>query len=97
MLRRWQIRRMLGSPRPAHHIDSTHIGLNNPENHQKTSRTDSLETSIDKRPMEEDRKGREVVCATRTGRREPEQWRGSPLGMAEPPKSGLQGWRGRTP
>ena len=44
---------MLGSPRPADHLDSTHTCLNNPENHQKTSRTDSPEPSIDKRPMEE--------------------------------------------
>ena len=34
---------MLGSPRPADHLDSTHICLNNPENHQNTSRTDSPE------------------------------------------------------
>ena len=58
MLReRWQRRRMLGSPCPADHLDSTHICLNNPKNCQKTRRTDSLEPSIDKRPMEEGRKG----------------------------------------
>ena len=61
---------MLGPPRPAHGLDSTHICLNNPENHQKTSRTDSLEPSIDKRPTKEGRKGGEAVCATQTGRRE---------------------------
>ena len=31
---------------------------------------DSPEPSIDKRPMEEGRKGGEAVCATQTGRRE---------------------------
>ena len=72
---------MLGSPRPADRLDSTHICLNSPENHQKTSRTDSLESSIDKRPTEEGRKGREAVRTTQTGRREPGWWRrmlGSP-------------------
>ena len=67
---------MLGSPRPADHLDSNHTCLNNPENCQKTSRMDSPEPSIDKRPTEEGRKGDEAVCATRTGRREP-GWRGS--------------------
>ena len=47
---RWQCRRTLGSPPPVDHLDSTYTSLNNPENHQKTSRTDSLEPSIDKRP-----------------------------------------------
>ena len=42
---------MLGSPLPADHLDSTHICLNNPENCQKTSRTDSPEPSIDKGPQ----------------------------------------------
>ena len=46
---------------------------------------------------EEGRKGREAVGTTRTGRRELGQWRGSPLGKAEPLKSGLQKQRGRTP
>ena len=84
----------MGSPRPADHLDSTHICLNNPENGQKTTRTDSPEPSVDKRPTEEGRKGREAVRATRTGRREPGRWRGSPPGKEEPPKSGLQKWRG---
>ena len=57
---------------------------------------DSLEPSIDKRPMEEGRKGREAVCNTGTGGREPGQWRSSPPGKAEPPsltcKSGGAGW-----
>ena len=83
--RKWWRRRTLGSPHPADHLDSTHICLNNPENHQKTSRMDSLEPSIDKRPTKEGRKGREAVCATQTGRRELGQWRGSPPGKTEPP------------
>ena len=62
---------MLGSPCPADRLDSTHTCLNNPQNHQKTSRTDSPGPSIDKRPTEEGRKGREVVRTPRTGRREP--------------------------
>ena len=62
---------MLGSPRPADHLDSTHTCLNNPENHQKTGRKDSPEPSIDKRPTEESKKGAEVVRATWTGGREP--------------------------
>ena len=69
--RRQGCRRMLGSPRPADRLDYTHIGLNNPENHEKTSRKDSPEPSVDKRPTEEGRKGREAVCATWTGGREP--------------------------
>ena len=52
-LGRWRHRRMLGSPHPADHLDSTHICINNPENWQKTSRTDTPEPSVDKRPMEE--------------------------------------------
>ena len=51
---------------------------------------DSPETSIDKRTMEEGRKGGEVVRATLTGGRETRQWRGSPPGKAEAPKPGLQ-------
>ena len=66
---------MLGSLRPADHLDSTYTCLNNPENHQKTSRTDSQEPSVDKRPTEEGRKGGEAVPTTRTGGREP-GWRG---------------------
>ena len=46
---------------------------------------DSLEQSINKRPTEEDKKGREAVCATWTGGRELGLWRGSPPGKAEPP------------
>ena len=47
---------MLGSLCPDR-LDSTNICLNSPENHQKTSRTDSPEPSVDKRPTEEGRKG----------------------------------------
>ena len=46
---------------------------------------DSLEPSVDKRPTEEGRKGREAVRATHTGGTEPRRWRGSPPGKAEPP------------
>ena len=75
---------MLGAPRPADHlIDLIHICINNPENRQKTSRMDSPEPSVDKRPTEEGRKGREVVHATWTGGREPGPWRGSPPGKVE--------------
>ena len=56
----------------------------------------SLEPSIDKRPTEQDRKGREAVHATRTGGREQGQWRVSPPGKGEPPKSGLKKQRGWT-
>ena len=74
---------MLGSPRPADHLDSTHTCLNNPENRQKTNRTDSPEPSVDKRSTEEGRKGGEAVCATLTGGREPGgRW---PTGKAETP------------
>ena len=75
---------MLGSPRPTDCLDSTYICLNNPENCQKTSRMDSLEPSVDERSTEEGRKGGEVVHATQTGGKDPGQWRGSPLGRAEP-------------
>ena len=89
---------MLSSSRPTDHLDSTHICLNNPENCQKTSRTDFPEPSIDKRPMEE---GGEVVHAAQTGGRElggeVGGWRGSLPGKAEPPKPGLQKQRGQTP
>ena len=71
---RWWRRRTLGLPCPADHLDSTHICLNNPENRQKTSRTDSPEPSTEERPTEEGRKGAEVVHATRTGGREPGWW-----------------------
>ena len=53
----------------ADHLDSNHICLNNPENLQKTSRTDSLEPSVDERPTEEGRKGGEAVSTTWTGHR----------------------------
>ena len=91
---RWLHRRALGSPCPADHLDCTHTCLNNRENLQKPSRTDSLEPSVVKRPMEEGRKGGEAVHVTRTGRREPGRWRGSLPSKAEPLKSGLQKQRG---
>ena len=80
---RWRRRRTLSSPHPADHLDSTHTCLNNPENHQKTSRMDSPEPSIDERPMEKGRKGR-------GGARYTDQWEGAgaegqPTGQAEPP------------
>ena len=79
------------------HLDSTHTCLNNPENHQKSSRMDSTEPSLDKRPMEESRKGGEVMHATRTGGREPGQWRGSqPTQKGKAPESGLQKQKGQT-
>ena len=74
---------MLGSLRPADHLDSTHTCLNNPENHQKTSRTESPEPSIDKRSTEEGRKGREVVLTIGTGERNPGR-RGSPQAKQRP-------------
>ena len=67
----------------ADHLDSTHTCLNNPENHQKTSRTDSPEPSIDEKPTEEGRKGGEAVHITQTGGREP-GWRGSPPARQSP-------------
>ena len=69
---------MLGSQRLADHLDSTYTCLNNPENRQKTRRTDSLEPSMDERSTEEGRKAGEVVRIPRTGGREPGQ-RGSPM------------------
>ena len=74
---------MLSSHHPADPLDSTHICLNNPENHQKTSRMDSLKPSTDERPIEEGRKGGEAVRATQTGRKAPGQ-RGSPLAKQSP-------------
>ena len=65
------------------HLDSTHTCLNNPENRQKTSRTDSLEPSADERTTEEGRKGGEAVHATWTARREPGR-RGSPPAKQRP-------------
>ena len=88
---------MLGSPHPADHLDSTHICINNPENWQKASRTDTPEPRVDKRPMKEGRKGREAVCTIQPGGREPGQWRGNQPCKAEPLKSGLQKRRGQTP
>ena len=93
LIGRWQRRRMLGSPRPVDHLDSTHTYLNNPENSQKTSRTDSLEPSVDKKSTEEGRKGGEAMRDTLTGRREL-GW-GAVRQQSRAPESGLQKWRGR--
>ena len=71
--------------RPADHLDSTYTCLNNPENSQRISRTESPEPRADERPMEEGRKGGEVVRTAQTGRREPGRLSGSPLSKAEPP------------
>ena len=57
--------------RPADHLGSTYTCLNNPENCQRISRTESPEPSADKRPTEEGRKGGEAVHAPRNGGREP--------------------------
>ena len=46
---------------------------------------DSPESSVDERPTEGGRKGREAVHSTQTGGRERGQCRGSPPGKAEPP------------
>ena len=86
---------MLGSPLPADHLDSTHICLNNPENGQKTTRTDSPEPSVDKRPTEEGRKGGEAVCYTDWWE-EARAVEGQPARQGKIPKSGLQKQRGRT-
>ena len=87
---------MLGSPCPADRLDSSHICLIYPDNHQETSRMDSLEPSVDERPTEEGWKGREVVCTTCTGRKEPGWWRGSQhTQQGRSPESGLQKWRGQ--
>ena len=80
--------------RPADHLDSTYTCLNNPENHQKTSRTESLEPSADKRPKEEGWKGGEAVRTPRTGMREPGRRGGPPAKQS--PQSGWQKWRGQT-
>ena len=87
----------MDSLHPADHLDSTLICLNNPENRQKTSRMDSPEPSVDEKPTEEGRKGREAVRATQTGRREPERRRGSqPTRQGRAPECGMQKWKGRT-
>ena len=77
---------------PADHLDSTYICLTNPENRQKTGRTESPEPNADERPMEEVRKGSEVVRTPRTGGREQGR-RGSLPSRA--PESGLQKPRGQ--
>ena len=73
----------MGSLRPADHLDSTHICLNNAENHQKTSRAESPEPGTDERPTEEGRKGGEAVRTPGTGGREPRQ-KGGPTAKQSP-------------
>ena len=87
---------MLGSPRPADHLDSTHTCLNNPENHQKTSRTDSPEPSIDKRPTEQGRKGGEGGACYTDWQKGAGAVEGQPARQGRAPESGLQKQRGRT-
>ena len=92
-LGRWRRRRMLGSPRPADHLDSTHTCLNNPENRQKTSRTYSPEPRVDERSTEEGRKGGEAVALHRLAGG---SWaRGAARWPKRAPESGLQKWRGQ--
>ena len=58
---------------------------------------DSLEPRVDKRPTEKGRKGREVVHTTRTGGKEPGQWRAARLARRiheSDYKSGGAGLRG---
>ena len=74
---------MLVSPHPADRLDSTYICLIYPNNHQKTSRTDSPEPSVDEKPTEEGREGGEAMRATRTGGREPGR-RGGPPAKQSP-------------
>ena len=93
---RWWRRRTLGSQHPADHLDSTYTCLNNLEHCQKTSTTDSLEPSTDKRPTEECRKGEEVVCPTRTGRGGAGA-EGQPASQTEAPSLACKsGWAGQS-
>ena len=94
LLGRWRCRRTLGSPHPEDHLDSTHTYLNNPENHQKTSRTDFPEPSLDEKPMEEGRKGGEVVALH--GLAGGSQGGGAAHQQSRAPESGLQKQRGQT-
>ena len=87
---------MKSSPRPADHLDSTHICLNNPEKCQKTSRMATPEPSADKRPIEEGRKGERrcmlhrLVGGSWGGRGTARQARKSPQSLAR--KSGGARW-----
>ena len=86
---------MLGSPHPADHLDSTHICLNNPENLQKTSRMDSLEPSVDKRPTEEGRKG-DTPCVLHRLVGGSQGSGGAAHPARQSSQSGLQNRRGQT-
>ena len=55
----------------------------------------SPEPSIDKRPTEEGRKGREAVRVTGPGGKELGWWRGSSPSEVEPPKSAMQKQKGQ--
>ena len=68
---------------PADYLDSTYTCLNNPENRQRISRTESPEPGADERPTEEGRKGSEAVHAPRTGGKEP-GGRGGPPAKQSP-------------
>ena len=57
--------------------------VQNRENRQRISRTESLEPNADERPTEEGRKGCEAVRAPRTGGREPGR-RGGPPAKQRP-------------
>ena len=76
--------------RPADHLDSTYTCLNNPENRQRISRTESPEPSADERPTEEGRKGGKEVHAPRTGGREP-----GLRGDSQPSRAPETGWQKR--
>ena len=95
---RWWHRRTLGSPRPNDHLGSTYTCLNNPENRQKTSRTESLEPSADERPTGEGRKSGEGRGGARsTDWREGAGVEGRPAGQAQPPSLvGKSGGAGRS-
>lgn len=59
---RCQYRRTVGSPLPTIHIGNACVSVNNPENNQKTGRTDPLQPNVEKRPQKkEKRKSGDVV------------------------------------
>ena len=70
--------------RPADHLDSIYTCLNNPENRQKSSRTESPEPSADERSTEEGREGRKGREAVHTPRQEGTGQRGGPTGKQSP-------------
>ena len=84
---------MLGSPCPADHLDSTYICLNNPENRQKTSRTESPEPSQMRGPWK--RVGRVVRWCALQGLAGGSRSGGAACRPGRAPESGLQKHRGR--